>query len=401
MSEMNTKTTNTADAKSREQIAISDFQFQGAKAEAIQDLTRLDPRDREQLLMAGVDVNQKDRSATYLHMNHSNVHCSSCKPGVEVLDIQQALEQYDQLPEYYWQAVDREKDEYTKAVAENLHGGYFIRTEKGAKVTEPVQSCLFIKGENVGQNVHNIIVVEEDSELNIITGCAVSHDVKAALHLGVSEIYIKKGGKLSFTMVHNWGEEVHVRPRTVGIVEENGVFQNNYILLKPVKSAQLYPSLYLNGRGAIATSNSVIAAPPGSYVNSGSRVVMNAPETRAEIIARTITTGGTIINPGHLVGNAYPCKGHLECKGLILQDGIIHAIPELEASVAGVELSHEAAVGKVAQEEIEYLMARGLDEDEATSTIVRGFMNVDIMGLPAELKRAIDQTIDEAGEEMF
>nr|WP_027370722.1 SufD family Fe-S cluster assembly protein [Desulfovermiculus halophilus] len=384
-----------------EDIDISSYQYEGAESGVMEDLTQLDEQERQQLLMAGVDVSGKDRSGTFLQMDHSNVHCSSCIPGVEVLDIHQALSKYDGLKEYYWKAVDPDKDKYTRAVADKTHGGYFIRTEKGAKVTNPIQSCLFIKGEKVGQNVHNIIVVEEDSELHIITGCAVSHQVESALHMGISEIYIKRGGKLSFTMVHNWGEEVHVRPRTVGIVEQDGVFLNNYILLKPVRSAQLYPTLYLNGKGAVATSNSVIAAPPGSYINSGSRVVLNAPETRAEIIARTITTGGTIINPGHLVGNAVPAKGHLECKGLILKDGIIHAIPELEASVAGVELSHEAAVGKVAQEEIEYLMARGLDEDEATSTIVRGFLNVDIMGLPQELQDAIDQTIQEAGDEMF
>lgn len=387
--------------RDQEDIEISQYQYEGAESGLIQDLTQLDEQESQQLLMAGVDVSGKDRSGTFLQMDHSSVHCSTCIPGVEVLNIHEALDKYDGLKDYYWQLVNPDKDKYTRAVADKTHGGYFIRTEKGAKVVNPVQSCLFIKGEKVGQNVHNIIVVEEDSELHIITGCAVSHQVESALHMGISEIYIKRGGKLSFTMVHNWGEEVHVRPRTVGVVEENGVFLNNYILLKPVRSAQLYPTLYLNGKGAVATSNSVIAAPPGSYVNSGSRVVLNAPDTRAEIVARTITTGGTIINPGHLVGNAVPSKGHLECKGLILKDGIIHAIPELEASVAGVELSHEAAVGKVAQEEIEYLMARGLDEDEATSTIVRGFLNVDIMGLPEELQQAIDQTIQDAGEEMF
>jgi hypothetical protein len=401
MPEVKKKSGKKPMTRNEEDIDITSYQYEGAESGLMQDLTQLDEQERKQLLMAGVDVSGKDRSGTFLQMDHSSVHCSTCIPGVEVLNIHQALDKYDGLKDYYWQAVDPDKDKYTRAVADKTHGGYFIRTQKGAKVVNPVQSCLFIKGEKVGQNVHNIIIVEEDSELHIITGCAVSHQVESALHMGISEIYIKRGGKLSFTMVHNWGEEVHVRPRTVGIVEENGVFLNNYILLKPVRSAQLYPTLYLNGKGAVATSNSVIAAPPGSYINSGSRVVLNAPDTRAEIVARTITTGGTIINPGHLVGNAVPSKGHLECKGLILQDGIIHAIPELEASVAGVELSHEAAVGKVAQEEIEYLMARGLDEDEATSTIVRGFLNVDIMGLPQELQEAIDQTIQEAGDEMF
>lgn len=402
MHEVNKPKKNASQDGNTEDVDLSRFDFQGSSGGvSLEDLRTMSEEDKQQLLMAGVDVSEKERSGTYLHMDHSNVQCSTCKEGVEVLDIKQALEQYDGLPEYYWQLVNPDKDKYTREVADNLHGGYFIRTEKGAKITDPVQSCLFIKGQDVGQNVHNIIVVEEDSELHIITGCAVSHEVNTALHLGISEFYVKKGGKLSFTMIHNWGEGVHVRPRSVGTVEEGGVFLNNYILLKPVESAQLYPSVYLNGEGAVARFNSVIATPPGSYVNSGSRVVLNAEETRAEIIARTITTGGTIINPGHIQSNATDTKGHLECKGLILQDGVIHAIPELDGRVSGADLSHEAAVGKVAQEEIEYLMARGMDEEEATSTIVRGFLSVDIPGLPQDLKETIDQTIQESGESMF
>ncbi len=305
------------------------------------------------------------------------------------------------LPEYFWKAVDKDKDEYTRKAAEVVHGGYFIRTKKGAKIKEPVQSCLFIKGEKIGQSVHNIIVVEEDSEVHIITGCATSHKVQSALHLGISEFYVKKGGKLTFTMVHNWSEKVEVRPRTVGIVEEGGVFQSNYILLKPVKSVQSFPTIYLNGKGSIARFNSILVAHPGSYINSGNKIVLNAPDTRGEIISRAITTGGELIAPGVIEANSVPAKGHLECKGLILSDGIIHAIPELKGTKEGVELSHEAAVGKIAQEEIEYLMARGLDEDEATSTIVRGFLNVDIMGLPKKLKESIDKIISETEKDMF
>jgi Fe-S cluster assembly scaffold protein SufB len=168
------------------------------------------------------------------------------------------------------------------------------------------------------------------------------------------------------------------------------------VLLKKVKSVQSYPTIHLNGEGAVARFNSVIVTPEGSHVDTGNRIVLNAPNTRGEIISRTITTGGTIIARGEIIGNDVPARGHLECKGLILGDGgIIHAIPELQGCKPGVELSHEAAVGKIAQEEIEYLMARGLDEDEATSTIVRGFLNVEIMGLPEELRQSIDKTIAE------
>ncbi len=202
-------------------------------------------------------------------------------------------------------------------------------------------------------------------------------------------------------MIHNWAESTVVRPRTGGVVDEGGVFINNYVLLKPVKDLQSYPAIRLNGRGAVARFNSVIVAPKGSYVDSGSRIELNAPDTRGEIISRTIASGGTIVARGFIGGNAVPAKGHLECKGLILGGGVIHAIPELRGAMDGVELSHEAAVGKIAQEEIEYLMARGLDEDEATSTIVRGFLNVDIMGLPQELRDVIEKTISESEKDMF
>lgn len=385
-------------------VDLSSYAFSGKENPELKDFSGLTEDGKRELRMVGVDVDSAaSRAGTFLQFDHSTVHCKSASKGVEVLGIRQALRKYDGLPEYFWKALDRDKDDFTRAAArEELHGGYFIRTEKGARVSEPVQTCLFIKGENIGQNVHNIVVVEENSEVHIITGCATSHGVVSALHLGISEFYIKKGGRLTFTMIHNWGEEVVVRPRTVGIVEENGVLQNNYVLLKRVKSVQSYPTIYLNGPGAVARFNSVIVTPPGSHVDTGNRIILNAPDTRGEIISRTITTGGGIVARGEIVGNAVPARGHLECKGLILGGGTIHAIPELQGTRPGVELSHEAAVGKIAQEEIEYLMARGLDEDEATSTIVRGFLNVEIMGLPAELQESIDRTIAElnSGEAM-
>ena len=120
---------------------------------------------------------------------------------------------------------------------------------------------------------------------------------------------------------------------------------------------------------------------------------MKAEETRAEIISRAITNGGNIIARGDLVGEVSGVKAHLECRGLILNGGTIHAIPELTGKVDGVEMSHEAAVGKIAQEEILYLMSRGLTEDEATATIVRGFLSVDIPGLPPILKAEIDKAV--------
>jgi len=383
------------------EVDFSDYTFDGAGAPDLHDLSQVSEADRQQLRMAGVDIDEADRSGTFLQFDQSKVHCRTKNPDVEILGIEAALERYQGLPEYYWKALDPDKDDFTRQTAKEIHGGYFIRTRKGAVIPQPVQSCLYIKGKDVAQAVHNVVVVEEDSDVHIITGCATAHGVQSALHLGISEFYVKKNGRLTFTMVHNWGEQVAVRPRTAVHVEENGVFVSNYILLKPVRTVQSYPAVYLNGPGGLARFNSVIVAPEGSHVDTGNKIILNAPNTRGEIISKTITTGGTIIARGFIGGNAVPARGHLECKGLILGQGVIHAIPELVGSVPGVELSHEAAVGKIAREEIEYLMARGLDEEEATSTIVRGFLNVDIMGLPRELQENIEKTIRESEKDMF
>jgi len=187
----------------------------------------------------------------------------------------------------------------------------------------------------------------------------------------------------------------------VGIVEEGGLFLNNYICMKPVKSLQMFPTTRLIGKGAVSRFYSLLVGNPGTELDVGGRISLDAEDTRAEIIARAITNGGNIINRGDLIGNVAGVRAHLECRGLILKGGIIHAIPELQGRVEGVEMSHEAAVGKIAQEEILYLMSRGLSEDEATSTIVRGFMSVDIPGLPPQLKAEIDRAVEQSNKDMM
>jgi hypothetical protein len=281
------------------------------------------------------------------------------------------------------------------------HEGYFIRVEAGVRLAHPVQSCLYIAKQGFAQNVHNVVIAEPGSDLHIITGCATAPHLTAGLHIGVSEFYVKKGARLTFTMIHDWGEKVDVRPRSVTVVEEGGVLVSNYISLRPLGTLQMFPTTYLKGRGAVGRFNSILVASRGSHLDVGSRIVLEAPETRAEIISRAITYGGDIIARGDLVGKAPGIRAHLECKGLILNDGLMQAIPELTGHVPGVEMSHEAAVGKIDRGEIEYLMARGIDEETAVSTIVRGFLNVDIEGLPPGLQAKLDQAIADTQHDMM
>jgi Fe-S cluster assembly scaffold protein SufB len=366
------------------------------------ELETLTDEDRAKIIQSGVDLDEQDRAGTFLQTDHRIVHCAAKQPGLEVLPTAQALEEYPWLEEFYWQAVPVDADKYTAQAELHFQNGYFIRALEGQRVTTPIQACLYMKHDNTAQNVHNIIIAEEGSELNIITGCATAPSLQSGIHIAISEFYVKRGAKLTFTMIHDWAEEVMVRPRSGIVVEEDGLFLSNYVSLRPVRSLQMYPTVRLIGSGAVARFHSILLAPPGCELDTGARVVLEASNTRAEIVSRTITTGGVIKARGHLVGLKPNVKAHLECHGLILADeGIIHAIPELEGRRSGAEMSHEAAVGKIAEEEIEYLMARGLSEEEATATIVRGFLNVQIEGLPPELQAKVDEAIEESEKSML
>jgi len=365
------------------------------------DLRSLPKEEQAQLLMAGLDVTEKERGGTYLQMNTRAVHCHSSQDGIEVLSIQQALAEQPWVRDYYWKLADVGTDKYTAAAQLGLHDGYVIRSLPGSKSVYPIQACLYMHKDGMQQNVHNIIVAEEDSELHIISGCATSPHLKRGLHVGISEFFVKKNAKVTFTMIHNWAEEVTVRPRSVARVEEGGLFVNNYISMKPVRSIQMYPTTHLVGENAVARFYSIVVGSPNSEYDLGGRIFLKAKGNRAEIVARTISNGGKIIARGHLVGEVPEIKAHLECKGLLLNGGLIHAIPELEGHADGVEMSHEAAVGKIAQEEISYLMSRGLSEEEATSTIVRGFLSVDIPGLPPQLQAQIDRAIEESDKDVM
>ena len=368
---------------------------------AEEDFCTLPEEEQKNLAMAGLDLTLKDRGGTFFQKDTSVIHCNAKQEGVQVIPIRRALKEQDWILDHYWKLVPVDMDKYTAAAELDLHDGYVIRALPGSKSIYPIQACLYLDRDGLQQTVHNIIIAEENSELHIITGCATSPHLKRGAHVGISEFFVKKNAKLSFTMIHNWAEDMVVRPRSVAQVEAGGLFLNNYICMKPVKSLQMYPTTHLIGEDGVARFYSIIVGSPGSEYDVGGRIFLKKPGTRAEIVARTITNGAKITARGHLIGEVPDIKAHLECKGLILNGGIIHAIPELEGHVDGVEMSHEAAVGKIAQEEIAYLMSRGLTEEEATSTIVRGFLNVDIPGLPAQLKAEIDRAIEASDQDMM
>jgi len=346
----------------------------------------------------GVEADESKRSATYFQIDHSKVLAAVneyYKGKVEVLSIVDAVKKYDWLKDYLWRLIPPDKDEYTHRVHSELGGGYFIRILPGVKVDLPLQACLVIAKEGFEQAVHNVIIAEEGSDAHIITGCTLHPHVNSSLHIGVSEFFVKRGAKLNFTMVHSWSQGTVVKPRSAALIEEGATFISNYICLNPVKEVQAYPVAYVAGRRGIAVFNSILYAARSSFMDIGSRVELVAPEARSEVTSRAVASSGSkVVARGMLIASASPVKAHLECKGLILDDdSSIHAIPELVGSKRDVDLSHEAAVGKLADHEIAYLMSRGLSREDAVSVLVRGFLNVELLGLPKELADEINALI--------
>ena len=153
----------------------------------------------------------------------------------------------------------------------------------------------------------------------------------------------------------------------------------------------MYPAAVLLGEGARASFSSLLLSHPQSLQDVGSRVILRAKNTSAEIVSRAVSLGGKVLARGHIKAESPQVKGHLECRGLILSErGSVYAIPEMETDFRDVDLSHEAAIGKINKEEIEYLCARGFSKEQAQSIIVRGFMDVEVLGLPDLLKREIE-----------
>jgi Fe-S cluster assembly scaffold protein SufB len=366
-------------------------------------LTSVPHRILQEAYEAGIDTSGEDRSGTLFHVDQTTIYSKVnelFKGKIELMDTKEALQKYPWLEDYRWNIVEKEKDEFTKRVAENFSGGYFMRILPNAEVTFPLQSCLFITKRGFEQRVHNIIIAEEGSKAHIITGCVQHPATGKSTHLGVSEIYVRKGATLNFTMIHKWTEETSVRPRSATLVENGGTFVSNYICLRPVKDVQMYPVAFCNGEDSKASFNSILYGHKGSVLDVGSRAVLNGKGSKAEMTTRAIAREeARMIVRGMIEGNNSECKGHLECRGLIIDDeSFIQSIPELIARKKGAEITHEAAVGKISEKEIVYLMTRRLSRDQAVSTIIRGFMDIAIMGLPKSLNEEIDQIVDLAAE---
>ena len=192
-------------------VTIENFTDETVNAlDMIDDLDDLNKQTKNDLLKVGVDTDEKNRSGSFLQVDQSNIFTNnSMSNSVEVMNIGVALDKYKWLEDYIWNVVKPDADKYTAKTAlrekeDGINSGYFVRSLPGTREVMPVQACMFIGEEGIMQTAHNVIIAEENSELHLITGCATGDDISSAMHVGVSEMYLKPGAKITFTMVHNW-----------------------------------------------------------------------------------------------------------------------------------------------------------------------------------------------------
>jgi uncharacterized protein len=345
----------------------------------------------EQSLMASkCGIEPKRGSGSYVFVDNSKVleQLNDKYRGVfEIMDINDALIKYDGLKDYYWKLIDPDKNEFTK-MAQKQQGGYFIRIFKGQCLELPIESCIMLH-KSQKQFLHNIVIAEEGSSASILSGCTTHDSLINGLHVGVSEFFVEKGANLTFTMIHNWNETTTVRPITAIDVEEGATYISNYLCMKSAKDIKTAPHATVEKNGKVIF-NSVLHGLENSLIDIGEEIELNGDGAVGTISSRAILeTDAKIITRGKIIGLA-KAKGHIECNGLVLSDEAeLRSIPEIDARNSGVDLSHEAAIGKISEKELLYLMSRGVDKEKATNLIVGGFLKVPLPGLPDWVRKEI------------
>ncbi|MCD6341875.1 MAG: SufD family Fe-S cluster assembly protein [Thaumarchaeota archaeon] len=346
----------------------------------------------------GVDLDKKDKLTTFLQVDHQALYKAvqkQFKGDIELMTLEEALEKYDWLQDYLWKLRSPYEDKYTAFNALHGKGGFLLRILEGRKIHMPIQTCFLTYSPEIIQNVHNIIIAEPGSEAYIITGCTAHKKAPKGLHIGITEIYVRKSAKLNYTMIHKWGPSFHVRPRTGILLEDDAEVVYNYVALGSVASFQSQPTAKLVGENAVLSVNNIVYLDGSSEMDLGGEAYIEGRGGRVELITNAVATDNAkLTNRGRIVCEADDGKGHISCRGLMLSDQAeISAIPCLVSKRISAELTHEAAIGKISEDQLFYLMSRGISEEEAESLIVRGFLDTSPMKLPEHLDKSMRKII--------
>ena len=348
-------------------------------------------REAEQKYLAGVST-QFESEVVY----HNTIKELE-ELGVLFCDTDTAVKLYpDLVKEYFGKIVPSEDNMFASLNTAVWSGGSFIYVPKGVKIEKPLQSYFRINTEQMGQFERTLIIVDEGASLNYVEGCTAPIYSKDSLHAAVVEIFVKKNGYCRYSTVQNWSKNIVNLVTKRAWVEENGQMEwidgniGSNINMK-------YPACILAGPYAKGTTFSIAFAGEGQIQDTGAKMIHLAPYTSSQIISKSISKGGGKVNYRGLVRhnkNALYARSHVECDTLMLDEkSLSDTIPTNIVQNPTSFIEHEASVSKVNEEQLFYLMSRGLTEEQATEMIIMGFIEPFAKELPMEYAVELNQLI--------
>jgi Fe-S cluster assembly protein SufB len=308
--------------------------------------------------------------------------------GILFLDTDQALLQHEDIfREYFGTIIPSADNKFSALNSAVWSGGSFIYVPPGVRIEQPLQAYFRINAENMGQFERTLIIADEGSEVHYIEGCSAPVYTTDSLHSAVVEIIVKPSARVTYTTIQNWSNNVFNLVTKRARVEAEGHMEwidgniGSRLTMK-------YPAVVLVGPKASGEVLSVAYAGAGQHQDAGAKMTHAAPETTSKIVSKSISKDGGRTSYRGLVrveGDAYGCKSHVQCDALILDDhSISDTYPYMEVGSADAVIGHEATVSKVADDQLYYLMSRGLSSEQAMGMIVNGFIEPVTRTLPME-----------------
>lgn len=338
------------------------------------------------------------RSATSILVDHGFQQISTTDDDLVVMPLADALVTYPWVQDLVFGLIDPEQDETLRRAFESTRTplGTFTWVKDGAHVELPAQSFTVMTVPQERQFVHDITVYGAGSIIDTVSGSAVAPGLTRGHHVSVSETYVGEGAQVRSISVDRWGRNMKVHTYNRTRVAAGASLNTVSVAVSGLRK-QVDDSLVEVGANASCIDHSIVLAPEGTERIIRSVVDLVAEGARTEQVARMVSDGGVIRNDSVLVGSAPGVRGFLECDGLMLRDtGRLESVPALDAKVDRAQLSHEASVGMVDNERLDYLMATGMDEDSARDLIVQGFLNFGDDRIPASVRETVERLIEAA-----
>lgn len=338
--------------------------------------------EAEQKFLAGVGAQYESE------MIYHSIHEQLAEQGVLFKSIEDGLKEHpDLFREYFGKIIPFTDNKYAALNSAVWSGGSFVYIPPGLKVDLPLQAYFRLNVANIGQFERTIIIADEGSQVHYVEGCTAPQYTTDSFHSGVIEIIVKKNARVRYTTIQNWSNNVYNLVTQRSRVEENGTMEWVDANLGS-KVTMKYPSCMLVGKGAHGEILSMAFSGKGQHHDTGGKVIHLAPDTSSKIISKSISKdGGRASYRGLLRVNkgSTNVKSNVVCDALLLDDhSRSDTYPYIEVDEQDVTIGHEASVSKVEDEQLFYLMSRGLSEEEATSMVVSGFIEPLVKELPME-----------------